>query len=307
MDKQDSQYELSEEEQRLETAQAEIKDSRERGNNERLDARNRLADQIDEQLAEEFDTELVAAEAEVQNDDDAEGLDPDETEVKEQKTSLPKIKVNGVEVELTQELIAKAQKIASADKYLEDAKNTARPSQRDVERNPAIRKDVGSRVEEIDYAEVATALQTGTTEEVTNALKKLAPQQTLSNQDVFEKAREAVKFEEATTWFREEYEDLTSDPYLRALMEQEDNRLMADGFNGSFKERFKTVGDKVREWKQSIAGTPESKEESTLSKKDKLSARIPTASKKVVKQDQDEGEDDPRELIAAMAKKRRGY
>lgn len=293
---------LSEAEAALEEAQAQIQESRDRVNNSRLDHRNAIADAADEALAEEFDVEL---QEEVAALEEAEGLEQDEPV---EEKSRPTIKVNGKEVELTDELIRKAQLISATEaaRMLQQAKNPAKPSS-DVSRNPAIHSDAGSKVEDIDFAEVAAALQSGTTEEIAAQLKKLA-NRGVSQRDVYAQAQDAVKLEDATNWYREEYDDLVSDPFLQALTIQEDKRLMAEGFDGSYKERFKVVGDTVRAWKESIAGTPVvQKEESTLSKKEKLPSRTPAAAKKQAPREVDEGEEDPRDVIAEMARKRRGY
>lgn len=286
---------------------AEIAERREEYNRERLEHRNAIADQIDSNREEEFNAEL-------DNGDDApaevvEDIDQDEPPVAEQehKSERPKIKVNGVEMDLTDELIAKAQKIASADEYLRRAK-LAQPSGQDVVQNPTTRRGAGSPVEDIDYAEVATALTTGTTEEIQAALKQMNAGR-LSDKDVFQQARAAIEFEDATKWFVSEYKDILGNEYLKQLVQQEDDRLRADGFEGNLKERFAAAGEKVRGFVEEIGGSraQSQQEESPQSKKDRLPKRPATASKRIEVQQDDEGEENPASVIANMAKARRGY
>ena len=104
---------------------------------------------------------------------DSESVVAEEPGGDEVEPAKVKIKVNGREIELTQEeLIARAQKVESADRYLEDAKKSfkvateAPPSHVDVEP-----KDDPASVDEARA--LARALQMGDEEEATKAVLRL--------------------------------------------------------------------------------------------------------------------------------------
>jgi hypothetical protein len=289
--------EMTEEE--IAAAEKAAGEANEQRNNNRLEMFNAIADQAeeDEQLD---DTSATDDEPPAKDKEEAEDLVDDG-----QHAVTPKMVVDGVEVELTPDFIRHAQKIAKADKYLEDAKRQ-RFLPNGGTGNPATRQGVGSDVQKVDFREVAARLQTGTTEEIAEALEKIAAPQ-VDERLIYQKAQEAIEYRQAVDWVQEEYKDLFANERLRNLLTQEDDRLIAQGFEGSFKERFKAAGEEVRALVEELGGS--TKQSNRLSEKEELVNRRPKVATRSVKPgaNEDDSEEDPRSVIASMRKKRVGY
>jgi hypothetical protein len=240
-------------------------------------------------------------------------------------TPVTKIKVNGQDVELTPELIAKAQKIASADTYLEEAAAARKaatpaapapapvpnaaplPSPEDVERE-ALERDLA----------LVRAIQVGTEEEAVAAIRKITrAQPVVSADDIGRIADERLDFKTAIGWFNDEYKDLVSDPQLHQLVLQRDQQLIKEGDKRPYKERYAAVGEEVRAWRQSLVEkftpAPAPALASAAPTVNKLERKIgaptvPVAASTRAKPaaPDDDGDETPTSVIAKMAQSRGG-
>jgi hypothetical protein len=312
------------------------------GNNDRLKLYQSIADGNDKSRSEEFFEEddqgnrsglnldelkhEDGEDDETEEDETTEQDEEDETtEQPENKTKNPdpsltneprkyKIKVNGVEKEVDESwLIETAQKVDSADDYLrsaaklnEDAKNLRKPTQQE---------ETHSAVEEPDDAALARAIQMGSEEEAVAAIRKLRSPTGPSSDDLARSIDERLNFQTAVTWFKTEYKDIVEDPVLAALATQQDNMLRANGDKRAYADRFKDIGDGIRNWLKGKAPepkeevTPEPEVSDTTSKKQKKAAApsVPKpAATKVKTPEPEEEEESTQDIIANMAKSRGG-
>lgn len=239
-----------------------------------------------------------------------------ETDVKD--TPPIRIKVNGQEIDLTPDLIAKAQKIASADQYLEEAataRKAAIPAPTPA--TPATpERDVEAERLEEEQA-LVRALQMGTPEEAVAALRKIRASTGISRQDVETTVSERLKFETALTQFRTDYKDVVSDPFLNSLVVQRDKQLLDAEPNLSYSERYKRVGDEVRAYRDDMvkrfapAVVPPPPAVDPLKVKLEKKQAAPQAPavaavRSAAPPKEEDGEEDPRSVIAQMAKSRGG-
>lgn len=169
-----------------------------------------------------------------------------------------KIKVNGVEVDLTPELIEKAQKIASADKYLEEASAArkapvAAPPPAEVKPTLPSKEDAEAALLEEELA-LVRAIQMGTEEEARVALRKVRSIQStgLTADDVGRIASERLTFDSALSWFDTEYKDLVEDENLHLMVLRKDKEAVDSGDKRSYRERYKAIGDEVRTWRDNM-------------------------------------------------------
>jgi len=290
------------------------------------DARLRLLDQIndnnDRDRAEELrlvndddTTEPFQAEpAPDTNVDPEPSPDPQPEPEPVALAPAPKIKVNGEEVELTPELIAKAQKIASGDKYLEDAALAARQpakAQPSVDPEPSPPADAGVKPGSEEDLALIRAIQMGTPEEAYAALQKLRQPQ-ISIETIGRIADERLNFNTAIDWFDNEYADLVSDPDLHAMVLRKDSQLVKEGDKRSYKERYKDIGDEVRKWRDDLVKkfTPAPAADPLKTKEERKAQapQVPVAAsaKSRPAVQEEEKDESPSVVIANMAKARGG-
>jgi hypothetical protein len=232
-----------------------------------------------------------------------------------------KIKVNGKEIELSaEELIARAQKVESADQYLADAAR----QRREAEAAAAPVVPAGPTAEELQRAkdaedrEIIRGIQMGSEEEALAALRRLearnAARPSLNMDAVSGAIDERLAFNEAIRNFRTNFSDIAGDPLLNQLAQQRDTALLAAGDTRSYDERYEEIGKSLRAWKESLvpAATKEKPPVADLSdkqaKKDAAPKPPTGATKKVAppKAEEDDGEEDPSDVIRQIAKKRGG-
>ena len=229
-----------------------------------------------------------------------------------------KLKINGKEVEFTQEeLIARAQKVESADQYLADAARQRREAvpAEPVPAGPTAAELQRQRDEE-DRA-IVRAIQMGTEEEALQAVRSLEARRagpSVTADDMSRAIDERLAFNEAISKFRTDYADIARDPMLNSLAQQRDNQLIAEGDSRSYAERYEQIGKELRAWKESLVPAPQVKApvDTGMEAKAAKKAAAPTvpiaATKKVqqVKPDEDDGEEDASSVIANIAKARGG-
>lgn len=230
-----------------------------------------------------------------------------------------RIKVNGQEIDLTPELIAKAQKIASADQYLEDARRPpAAPVPPPAPATPSV--DVEARLAE--RRALVRAIQMGTEEEALEAIDKLTPQADipagLNERQVAAITDQRISFNTAIATFNRDFKDLVDDPQLYQIVLTEDDKLVRAGDERSYSERYTAIGTQVRAWRDSmvqkyapapVAAAPavEDPLKAKVTKKAAApSAPVSANSRATATTTDDEPDEDTSTVIANMAKARGG-
>lgn len=294
------------------------------GNDERIARLNAIADQTDSDRAEEFanvnddgSTEpyVVKTESEepaTEQDDAAAPVAEAEqaTPVEERKY---RIKVNGKELELTEaQLIERAQKIEAADEYLRQAAETRRKLEQ-IAKPEVDETELRRRQDDEDRA-LVRAIQVGTEEEAAAALRKLREQTSarpsLSRDDVSRTIDERLAFNQAIEKFSSDYSDVWSDSVLKKIALDRDAQLLKEGDQRSYWDRYSSIGDEIRNWKQSLAPAP--KQEASIEEKVVRKASAPkvpapaSAKAKPAKVEEDDVDDSPASVIASMAQRRGG-
>ena len=235
-------------------------------------------------------------------------------------------KINGKDVTLPlEEWLIRAQKVESADEYLQDAARQRKELLR-TEQPPAPVVPQGPTKEELaathlaEMRQLARAIQMGTEEEAVAALAKMqnmsrAP--TLTVEDVGRVADERLKFNTALNWFSGEYKDLMGNPQLYNMVIEREAALVASGDRRPYAERYKAVGEEIRTWRDDLIAsakpTPSAEIVTPVTSLDaKRAAKAATpkppsaASAKAVTAPQEEEDESASSVIAAMAKARGG-
>lgn len=237
--------------------------------------------------AESNATELARLAAEQEANEQAAGAAP---------TKIVR-KINGQEVEITDDMIVRAQKVAAADAYLAEAKRLRDEQAQVVKPAPVGNDD--------DLASIARAIQMGTEEEAVAALRKLQTKNP-STDDFTRKVDERLTFKAAYSQFCDEFKDIVSDPRLKKMAEDADNEMLANGDSRPYAERFAQIGNDLRTWKnngvvQSKAGA-QSKEE----RKAAAPSAPKVASGKHATAVEEETEESVSDVIGKMAAQRGG-
>lgn len=300
------------------------------GNDARVALLNSIADGYDEARAEELlsinddgttepftfqqpggvETPLENEEA-VDEDAQAEiarlaaesGQDPEPQPVQKHK-----IKVNGREIELTyEELVARAQKVETADVYLAEASRLR--NELAAQPKPPV-QDVPVPSVEDDLA-IARAIQMGTEEEAVAALQKLRQsQKSLSPDDISRTIDERLTFNEAISKYRAEFSDVVTDPVLNKLALELDAQLIANGDRRPYYDRYKDVGTQVRNWAvenaKKFAPAQEQPQANKLARKAATPTPPKAQSQKAPTTVEQEREESTSDIIAGIAKSRGG-
>ena len=247
-------------------------------------------------------------EAHENNDEFVDVADEDHdklTEVSEETTqdevkAVPekkfKVKVNGQDIELTeQQLIERASKAEAADQRFQEAARLKREAEEKLAQLP--QKDVAQpEVTEDDLA-LARALQMGSEEEAAKVIKKLRVP-TLNEGDVVRKIDERLTFQSSVERFKSEYPELFADPYLSRLIALKDEELVKQGDSRPYYDRYKAIGEEMKTWLGNLK--PASKKEE---RKASITVLKTAAGRAVEKEDEDES-DNASDVIANMAKSR---
>lgn len=231
-----------------------------------------------------------------------------------------KIKVNGKELELTtEELIARAQKVESADEYLAEAarqKREAVPPTVAVNQQGPTPEEL-QRQKDAEDREIIRGIQMGNEEEALAALRRLeernARRPSLQMDDVSNAIDERLAFNEAMREFNSKFADVVSDPTLKRLAAQRDQELLANGDARPYAERYEEIGNSLRAWKESLVGNKAAAAPvADMSKKEEKKAAsksVPVGGTQKVapaKEAEDDGEENASDVIAAIAKQRGG-
>ena len=298
-------------------------------NDERVARLNAIADQADVDRAEELanvnddgTTEPYTIDQSATEQAEEEDEQPAVEAAADEESSAPtasektyRIKVNGKELELTEtQLIARAQKIEAADEYLRQAAEAKRRLEQPAQPPAVDQNELQRRQDEEDRA-LVRAIQVGTEEEAAIALRKLREQlsarPSINRDDVSRTIDERLAFNNAIEKFSSEYADVWNDPILKKVALDRDAQLLKDGDRRPYWDRYASIGEEIRTWKQSIAQS--AKPETTMAEKVERKASIPkapaavaSAKSKPARVEEDEIDDSPTSVIAAMAQRRGG-
>lgn len=294
------------------------------GNQERLNRLSAIADQNDIENEQEmgdvnddgtttpFRAERPAGEESPTGEEEEKKEEIKEEEApKEAAPKKFKLKVNGKDLELTEEeLIARAQKVESADEYLREAKSRAalpkkeEPSAEEIQRQ-----------QDAEDAELVRAIQMGTPEEATAALRKLRTQATAAHpsitvDDVSRTIDERLEFKTAIETYEKEFADLVADPLLSKLVRDKDKEQLAAGDDRPYLDRYRAIGTEIREWVGKVAPKPEEVKEDGLETKRAAKASAPKlpvmASAKAKKQEPEDEQDESTGNVIAKMREQRG-
>ena len=300
------------------------------GNDDRIARLNAIADQTDADRAEEFAnvnddgstepyvvaaTEQQDAESALANTEEQSASVSDDDGSPSAEAKRYRIKVNGKELELTEaQLIERAQKIEAADEYLRQAAEARRKLEQ-IAKPEVDEVELRRRQDEEDRA-LVRAIQVGTEEEAAAALRKLREQTSarpsLSRDDVSRTIDERLAFNQAIEKFSSEYTDVWADPILKKIALDRDAQLLKDGDQRTYWERYSSIGEEIRTWKQSIAPAAKQPEPTMADKVERKASapKVPTATASVkskpVKVEEDDVDDTPTSVIAQMAARRGG-
>lgn len=274
-------------------------------------------------LAEDGGEEMSGVDDGVPDDDPDGGLSDaylvsDET-IKQSLASLPKaeelvkpkvykLKVNGKEVELSEEeMIARAQKVEAADQYLAEAKRQAEALRATAAAPPPAGEQSADTLSDEDLA-LARALQVGSEEEAAKAIRALrqkpGPAPSINMDALAQKVEADMDFKANAKWFQESYPELFADPDYMTLVLKRDQEMLSEnnakGIVQPYKDRYAKIGDEIRKkFGINVDGAAK-----TRRKQETLTA-IPTAHTKVrMPAEEDDSEPDVRDTIAEMAKAR---
>lgn len=189
---------------------------------------------------------------------------------KEDTQPKKKIKIDGVEKELTEdELIALAQKagavdarLAEATRVLEDAKRQAATRETyDVSRQPPVNPPSLADVDE-EVDRIAKSLTFGDEGQVRNAVKDILTRGRSISPDVDKSlihanVTAAISFERGkqileSTPEQGGYSDVWSDPVLKSRFQQREHELRSANDNRPHPELYKSIGDEIRQWRDNL-------------------------------------------------------
>ena len=229
---------------------------------------------------EEEHTEIPEESEEEIGEEPEEKADVEEHLKEEQKPVIGKhkFKIDGKEVELTEEqIIERVQKSSAADarlaeatRLLEDAKRTAATLRPEPSNLPPVTTspvtDVGDDAKIIDN--ITQAVLYGDGEQVANAFKPLLGRgrqvsdlttqtQGMTAQQVQGYVAETLAFERGkqileTPADQGGYADVWSDTMLRGMFQRRENELRDSKDNRSYVDLYKAVGDEIRQWRDKL-------------------------------------------------------
>ncbi len=262
------------------------------------EARLARMSEIGDNAEQDRDGELVdAPEKEVFTEVSEDNEAAEQKEEPKQEPRKLKLKLNGQEVEKTEEeVLALAQKVGSADEYLRQASEAFKKTQlprRDVE---AVRNS-----DEEDLA-LVRAIQMGTEEEAVQAVRKLKTNPSKPD-DMARLVDERLAFQKAADEFGKEYKDILEDPFLSKLVFDKDNELLRSGDSRPYIERYRSIGDEVRAWKNGLTKS----EPKTLAEKQQRKSnvvQIKSANARAEPERDEEPDDSPASVISRMAARR---
>jgi len=277
-------------------------------NDSMLARRNEIADNLDNLRGSDLqDTDGVSVMPRPAQEEDEGATEPGEEEPTERveaakaEPAKHKIKVNGREMELTwDEILERAQKVESADQYLQLASESVRNAGKLA--SPP-KEDEPEKVEEDDLA-LARALQMGSEEDAAKAIRRLRAKPSEVTPDVLPRlVDERLKFLKAVESFQAEYKDYLEIPSLNKRAQEIDAQLAEREPSLPYDQRLKRVGEAVRKEALSVVQKFASPKTDKAARKASV-APVPSAAGRQAPMGDDEGEESTEKTIAEMAKSR---
>lgn len=295
------------------------------GNDARLAMLNDIADKAEDEVADQLqdvnDDETTSPfrteradnaqnESDKQTDTStdvaADSTPPSDSEVKKFK-----LKVNGKELELTEEeLIARAQKVEAADEYLRTAKESVKSVKPTT---PQFSQEELQRAQDAEDLKLAQAIQMGSTEEAMAALRLLRQQArgtpSMSMDDVSAAIDQRLEFRTAFNNFTQEFKEIADDPVLFKIARDKDQELIESGDTRPYSERYREIGNNLRGWLKTVRGSSSTEQKFDDKQRRKESApTVPSAAavKAPPTKQPDDREETTQDTIAAMRQARGG-
>lgn len=293
-----------------------------------LDRRNEIADRADERRTEdladyeekdppeepeeeeETEEEVVAEAQKVDRElDEARDAGADDIRVVDGKTEYRTV-VNGREKWQTlQELRATAQKVESADEYLQQAAESVKrasqltPSAEQVERQA--KADEEAKARKARLRETLSRAVMGDEAALDALAQSIDEGPSRVTPDVLQLVDQRVDgrmtFRQAAAWFDTEYAEELKHPLLKNYIVTRDAQMAEQHPEMPFKERLKSVGDEVRQMRKDLGGsvTP-----STKQARKESAPQVPTSAASRVRAAPEEEEEGYVSAIDRMAKAR---
>lgn len=271
-------------------------------NNPRDEMRKHIYAQADERRASDEDFTDVADEDHDKTVDVVE--DEPAVSAKDERGAEPvkkKYKVNGEEIELTEEEVAEwVQKGKSADAKFQEAARLRKEAEELAQRAP-VKPAPEENVVEDDVA-LARALQMGSEEEVVAAIRKLrAP--SVKTAEVMSLVDQRLSFESQKQKFLGEYKDVMEDPAWREIVLDREEQLAYKGEKPGY-DRMKKAGDWARDLKKKSTPPAESTQQKLERKGVHSAQRVQAANVRQAAPEEEDKDESPSETIAGMAKAR---
>lgn len=190
-----------------------------------------------------------------------------------------KIKVDGQEIEVTDSELIEAgirakQKIETGDRRLEEATRILNEAKQHRETLGDPSKKDGPGAGEMDTRAIAHAIQYGSEEEASEALKKLKTadgKPGLTAEQVVYLADERTAFQAAKQWYQNDAKDVATDPNLHQLFLTKENQKRQAGDSRPYLELYGEIVKEIRDW----VGTKAPKKDPLQEKRDRKAATPP--------------------------------
>lgn len=248
---------------------------------------------VDERLANEEKAKALQEEgAEVEEEVKEESVAGDEKEVDGVKYYLTI--VNGAEKWLTlKQLRETASKVEAADEYLRTAAEAARTAAAG-----APSKDEPPSLDEDQAADLLRKTALGE-DEATRQLAKLIARPSVSK-DVLQALDQRLSFRTELAELEAKSRDLLEDPYMGRLFRTRLNELKQEAPNTKLSDAYTGIDKELR---KAFPGFKSSKLQEKLERKRTLT-QVPSAAARQGSEAEEEGEEDPAQVIERMAKAR---
>lgn len=269
------------------------------GNDARLRMYDSIADNADAARAEEFDDlDGEMPQGEEVREEDAEEVELQAADTQEEPAPrMLTLKINGREVQMTEaEVIARAQKIEAADEYLKSAAAVHRTAQQLA---PSPPRDE-PRQADFDPLAIARALQMGTEEEAAAAISALV-RPSVTPDDVLAKVDAKLQFREKQAEIERAHADILNHAVLGSVFRQRLTALAAASPDLTLEEGYGQVAESM---KRDFAPMLETRAPQSKAERKAQMATVPSAAGRQQSSVDDEPDDAPEAVIAAMAKAR---
>jgi hypothetical protein len=315
------------EDQKREAGQKAAREGNAKLNNDRLERLNQIANQSDELKNEDGmedipdvawkepgkqpaegpeDEARVVMEAEEQDKAQDEARDAGATDIKQVNgETYYQLIVNGQEKWLTlAQLREKSAKIAAADEYLHNAKESAKKAESLI---PS-QEDESESTRKARTREVIARVQMGDAEAAEELAQLIDARPSRVTPDVLQAVDERIgsqlSFRDDADWFRREYKAEWDDPTLNARIMKRDKEMAQLYPTMNYRERLKEVGDEARAMRIAKAKPEPLKDNPKEARKAQVRA-LPVAATRMA-DEPDEGEEETYESAIANIAKARG-